>query len=245
MKKFKTALIALTLILILAPVVQSCLDDDDDGYLAIATFRTTENDDPYFTLDNGDKMYPQRGGYSNLDNGQRVYVYFDIIEEKKEANEYQIEVKAIEKILTKDLFVMDEETVDSIGDDKINITGLWFGDGYLNVRFQFAGTRNPSKLHMVNLVYNEIEGANESEAGYISLEFRHNAYEDYESEILNGIVSFKGPFTEEDVKGLKIRYKSIYDGVKHVKIDFKTAEGSDRGFTSNSGSAITATSIAY
>ena len=243
MKKLKTSFLFLTLTLILAPFVQSCLDDNDDYYLAIATFRTTESNDNYFTLANGDKMYPQRTNFSNMEDGQRVYIYFDILDEKVNGYEYNIEVKAIEKILTKALFVMDEETADSIGDDKININNIWFGDGYLNIKFQFHGTQNPTKLHMVNLVRNEIEGATkEEEAGYVSLEFRHNAFDDNQTEVLNGIVSFKGPFTEEGMKGLKIRYNSIYEGVKYVKIDFD--ELAERGF-SNSGTAITGSSIAY
>lgn len=239
MKKFKTAFLALTLTLILTPFLQSCLDDNDDYYLAIATYRTTENSDSYFVLDNGKTMYPQHT-YSSLEDGQRVHVYFDILDEKVSGYDYNIKVRGVEKILTKKVFIMDEETVDSIGDDKINITGLWFGDGYLNITFTFKGTPNPTKLHMVNLVRNEIDGANENEeAGYISLEFRHNAYEDYEAENLNGIVSFKGPFTEEDMKGLKIRYKSIYDGIKYTKIDFKEEEKT--GISSGSGTTTTGT----
>lgn len=221
MKKLKTLFLFLILTLISAPFLQSCLDDNDVVYyLAIATIRTTEGNDRYFTLDDGEKMHSQQTTFGTLEDGQRVYVYFDMLDEKVDGYEYNITVKGIEKILTKERFVMDEETVDSIGDDKINITQIWFGDGYLNIKFQFRGTRNPEKLHMVNLVQNTIKEANEEEEGYISLEFRHNAYSDRRTEVLNGIVSFKGPFTAEDMKGLKVRYNSIYDGVKHVKIDF-------------------------
>lgn len=221
MKKYRKYYLALTLLLLLAPVVQSCLDDDDNYYLAIATFRVSADEDPYFVLDEGEKMFPDNGTYSKLEDGQRVHVYFDILEEKVNGRDYKIHVRGLEKVLTKDLFTMDEETVDSIGDDKINIHGMWFGDGYLNIQFKFYGSRNPSQLHMVNLVRNTIEGANENEEeGYLSLEFRHNAYDDYDAEILPGIVSFKGPFAEEGIKGLKIRYKSIYDGIQYKKIDF-------------------------
>ena len=231
MKTFKTTLLALTLTLVFAPLVQSCLHDNDDYYLAIATFRTTKDNDYYFTLDNGETMYAQQPTHSKLEDGQRVYVYFDILDEKVSGYDYNIEVEGIVKILTKDVIAMDETTADSIGDDKVNITALWFGDGYLNVKFQFEGTRNPTDLHMVNLVRNDIEGANDNEeAGYIGLEFRHNAFDDYEAEVLNGIVSFKGPFTEKEMKGLKIRYRSIYDGVKYIKIDFKEDEKPTAGF---------------
>lgn len=226
MKKLKTFFLFLILTLISVPFFQSCLDDNPDNYLAIATIRTAADNDRYFTLDDGEKMHPRQTTFGSLEDGQRVYVYFDILNEKIDGYAYNIDVKGIEKILTKERFVMDKETADSIGDDKINITSIWFGDGYLNMRFQFLGTHNPTKLHMVNLVQNTIEGANQEEEGYINFEFRHNAYEDRRTEILNGIVSFKGPFTEENMKGLKVRYNSISNGVKHVKIDFaKESEG--------------------
>jgi hypothetical protein len=218
---------ALFLFLAMTPaLLQSCLNDNDNYYLAIATFRTAENQGGYFTLDDGGKMLPQRPASGGLDNGQRVYVYFDILDGKTDGYRYTIEVKGIEKILTKDLFVMDEQTADSIGDDKIDITGIWLGDGYLNINFQFPGTGNPAKLHMVNLVRNTIEGANgDDEEGYLSLEFRHNAFDDHQAALLNGIASFKGPFTGEGLKGLKVRYNSIHNGVKHVKVDLVPPPG--------------------
>jgi hypothetical protein len=243
MKKFKTSFLFLILTLISVPFFQSCLDDNDNYYLAIATFRTTESNDHYFTLNDGEKMHPQQTSFGKLENGQRVYVYFDILDEKIDGYKYNIDVKGIEKILTKELFVMNEESVDSIGDDKINITGIWFGDDYLNINFQFLGTRNPTKLHMVNLVRNDIKEANEEEEGYINLEFRHNAFDDYQAVVLNGIVSFKGPFTKEGMKGLKVRYNSLHDGIKHVKIDF-TQKLSEPGFSANS-TAVAGTSVAY
>ncbi|MDR0657407.1 MAG: NigD-like protein [Mediterranea sp.] len=244
MKKFKISFLLLILTSILTPFLQSCLDDNDNYYLAMATFRTTEGHDNYFTLDDGEKMYPQQTTFGKLEDGQRVYIYFDILDENVNGYKYNIKVRGIEKILTKELFVMNEETADSIGDDKINITSIWFGDDYLNIRFQFLGTRNPAELHMINLVRNDMEGADEEEEeGYIGLEFRHNAFDDHQRVILNGIVSFKGPFTKEGMKGLKVRYNSIDDGVKYAKIDF-TKESAEQNF-STSSATTTGTSIAY
>ncbi|MDR3119208.1 MAG: NigD-like protein [Mediterranea sp.] len=223
MKKFKASFLVLILALTPLMLLQSCLNDNDNYYLAIATFRAAENHGGYyFTLDDGQKMYPQQPSSGGMEDGQRVYVYFDILDEKTDGYKYTIEVKGIEKILTKELFVMDEQTADSIGDDKIDITGIWLGDGYLNIRFQFSGAHYPAKPHMVNLVRNDIEGANEEadEEGYLSLEFRHNAFDDSQTALLNGIASFKGPFIEKDLKGLKVRYNSINNGIKHVKVDF-------------------------
>lgn len=241
MKKFKTSFLFLILALIPVPFLQSCLDDNDNSYLAIATFRTTEGG-AYFTLDDGEKMLPQQASPGLLEDGQRVYVHFDLLDEKTDGYKYTIAVKGIEKILTKALFVMNEETADSIGDDRINIRSIWFGDDYLNLTFQFPGTHNPAQLHIVNLVRNTIEGAGEAEEGYLPLEFRHNAFGDPQRVMLNGIVSFKGPFAQEGMKGLKIRYNSMYDGVRYVKIDFAKEPGG-RSFPADP--AVTDAPVAY
>lgn len=221
MKRFRTTLLALTLTLILTPLLQSCLDDDDNYYVTIATFRTNEDVGNYFTMDNGKTLHTQQV-ISSLEDGQRVNISFDILEEDVNGYDYTIKVRGLEKILTKPTITMTEETADSIGDDKINIIGIWLGDGYLNINYQFIGSRYSTKPHMINLVNNQIEGTDEeSEEGYLSLEFRHNAYGDNSGDVLNGIVSFKGPFKEEDLSGLKVRYNSIYNGVKYTKIDFE------------------------
>lgn len=223
MKRFKTFFPALILALIFTPLIQSCLDDNDNHYLVIATFRITDNEQPYFVLDEGETMYPENGVYAKLEEGQRVYVIFDIISENTNGYDYQITVQGIEKILTKETFVMTAETADSIGDDRIDITNMWFGDDYLNIKFRYKGTRNSSKPHMVNLIYNNVEVDNKTtlEDDYINLEFRHNSYEDKGEDVLDGIVSFKGPFTKDEYKGLNIRYRSIYEDIQYKNIDFK------------------------
>lgn len=242
MKRLNTAFLFLALIFI--PSLQSCLDDDDKYYLALATFRVAEDEHPYFVLDDGETMYPNNRLFKKIEDGQRVYVHFDILKEEVEGYDYHIEIRGIVEVLTKDVIVMTDETSNNIGDDPINITGAWFGDGYLNVEFVFMGTSSPEERHMVNLVHNNTTGANDenTEEGFINLEFRHNAYEDQPLERLRGIVAFKGPFGDEEDKGLIIRYNSIYDGVKYLKINFTS--DSERSSLNRNISTLD-TSIAY
>ena len=56
----KLNFIAATMILVLTPFLQSCLDDDGPSYsdLTIATLKATDADSYYFGLDSGRKMYP-------------------------------------------------------------------------------------------------------------------------------------------------------------------------------------------
>lgn len=90
MKKQRTIFTAFMLLFIAMPMLQSCLDNDwDNQYpslFAIGTIKVIEENDYYFTLDEGSKLYP--GDTTALYNytvvdGQRAFVYFDELSEKK------------------------------------------------------------------------------------------------------------------------------------------------------------------
>lgn len=225
----KLNLFALTVMLVLLPFFQSCLDDDDTVYpdFTIATLKQiAETDDYYFGLDSGRKMFP--GDDSAIRNfpitdGKRVFVWFHQLEEQKQGYDYNVQVVRLDSILTKDIIPLTVETADSIGDDRINMTYYWVAQGYLNMEFQYYGSHNPEKKHMLNLIY-DVDKDLVDEEGYINLEFRHNAYNDKGGTLGEGIVSFKLDkiATEmETAKGLKIRVNSLYDNVIYKKINFK------------------------
>ena len=237
----KLNLFAVTVILALVPFLQSCLDDDDAVYsdFTIATLRQIDDtDDYYFGLDSGRKMYP--GDDSAIRNypivdGKRVFVWFHQFEEQVPGYDYNIQVVRMDSILTKDIIPLTAETADSIGDNRINMTYHWIAQGYLTMEFQYRGTSNPNKKHMLNLVYDTDKDLIDEE-GYINLEFRHNAYDDDEGRIGDGIVSFKLDKIAEEMKtakGLKIRVNTIYDNVIYKKIDLEKQSKSSQIPTAN------------
>lgn len=229
MKKLK--FIALAAILTLIPALQSCLDDNDSNYpsLAITTIRTLEGVEHgyYFGLDDNSKLYP--GDTTAIHNyavtdGQRAFVYFNFLDEPKTGYDYNVKVEQIIDILTKDIIDLTEENAEDIGDNKINATNLWITQGYLNIEFKYFGTNNPDKKHFLNLVRNTLITEQNGEEGYISLEFRHNIKGDSPDDPNEGYVSFKlDKIAEEmkDAKGLIVRVKTLYDGERFYKIDFK------------------------
>lgn len=243
MKKMRLGWIALVAMMFFMPLVQSCddfLDSDsplhDADKVTIATILSvSDNEDEfYFLLDGGQKLYP--GDLSGISrnykwvNGQRVFVYCDLLDEKVEGYDYNGKIIHIENILTKGVIPMTEETADSIGDNKININYAWYGGEHLNIEFQYLGTRSPSKLHMVNLARDDIDGVHVDESGeYIVLEFRHNAHNDYPEEVLTGIVSFRPPFSESETdkpfKGIKLRVNTINEGVRYTTVSFEQNTG--------------------
>lgn len=232
MKKLK--FIALAIVLTLTPTLQSCLDDNDSDYpsIAISTIRTLEGVENgyYFGLDDNKKLYP--GDTTAVHNypivdGQRAFVYFYYLDEAKAGYDYNVQVKQITNILTKDIIDLTEENAEKIGDDRINAPFLWIAQGYLNIEFQYYGTHTPDKKHFLNLVRNTTTDKNDEE-GYISLEFRHNAEGDSPTHPGYGCVSFKLDNIAEEMKeakGVKVRVRTLYDGEVFSKIDFKKEDG--------------------
>lgn len=249
MKRLK--LIAATLLLLLVPFLQSCLDDDCNGFdcfpedteLGIATIHLTDENSTneyYFTLDNGKTVYPAIKKYNDskkIIEGQRAFIYIKTIDnnspEAVEGYDLNAELFYIETILTKPIIPLTKKTADSIGDDRINMTHHWVAQGYLTMEFQYYGTHNPNQKHMLNLVDNENTELVDEE-GYINLEFRHNAYDDGKADLGEGLVSFKLDKVAKEMetaKGLKIRVNTIYDGIKYYKIDFEKDTRSNEAMT--------------
>ena len=162
MKKFKFIAFIFA-IMTTMPILQSCLDDDDNSsdLLAISTINMISQDSKefYFTLDDGKKMYPSNSqGWNNEDwvEGQRAFVIFNELEEPVNGYDLNIQVKGINPILTKDIVTMGEDDNDEekIGDDKINTTYMWINkdNKYLTIEFQYYGTHSEDKKHFLNLV---------------------------------------------------------------------------------------------
>ena len=229
MKKLRTTLAAFVLLLIAMPVLQSCLDDwndDERSSLTIGTVRIIDGKDYYFALDEGTRMFPgdtaQVNNYT-LVEGQRAFVYFNLLDEKVDGYDYNAKINHVENILTKDIYFMPAEKADSIGDDRINITNMWITGNYLNIQYQLYHSNSNDKKHMLNLIVNETSDGKNDKEGYVTLEFRQNAYDDEPLMPGQGLVSFKLDKIEEQIegkKGLNIRVRTLYDGIKNYKVQF-------------------------
>lgn len=231
MKKQKMTFVTLMLIFLTTPMLQSCLNDWNNDYntlFAIGTVEVIEGKDYYFALDEGSKLYPSDTSYVHnyaVVDGQRAFIYFSKLDEELPGYDYNAQINHIENILTKDIYFMPAEKADSIGDDRINATDFWITGDYLNIKYQFYHSNNQEKKHMLNLVVNEASSSESDKPEYLSLEFRHNAYNDSQLQLGTGMVSFKLDNIAglmEGKKGLTIRTKSLYDGERFTTVDFKT-----------------------
>ena len=88
------------------------------------------------------------------------------------------------------------------------------------------GTHSEDKKHFLNLVINNKEAepaADDANDEYIDLEFRHNDEGDTADRLGEGYISFKLDKIEEQIegkKGLNIRVRTLYDGIKNYKVQF-------------------------
>mgnify|MGYP005929920619 FL=1 len=236
MRKFK--LVTFTLILALMPILQSCLDNEDNDYwvtcppggvLAIGTMKIPNADTPrdfFIALDNGNNVFPAdtadiRNWKYTVAEGQRVFVGYVKMEGEEKPGYENGKIFTIEDILTKDIIPLTEATADSIGDDRINVTAHALTKDYLTIEYQYLGSMDENKKHMLNLVQNEITGPVEDD-GYICLEFRHNAFDDSPSKLGSSLVSFKLANIADllpTAKGIKLRVNTIYDNIQYITID--------------------------
>ena len=204
MKKFKFIAFFIA-VMTTMPILQSCLDDDSSSdSLVIGTINLISPDskDFYFTLDDGKTMFPSNGnGWISDKNkdGQRAFVIFKELEEPVKGYDYNIQVREIKEILTKEIVTMGEgeNTEEKIGDDKINSTYMWITQDkkYLTIEFQYYGTHSEDKKHFLNLVINDNE---------VYISFKLDKIQD----------QMKGK------KGLRIRVKTLYNGEKFYEVKF-------------------------
>lgn len=231
MSKLKSIWATCLVAVLTLTTMQSCLDDDWNkdypSYFAIGTLKVIEGNDYYFALDEGSKLYPGDTTFIHnyiIRDGQRAFVYFDKLDEKKEGYGYNAQIKRIENILTKDVYVMPADKNDSIGNDRINlIEPMWIADNYLNIKYQLYHSNNDDKKHMLNLVVDEKELGATAHPEYLMMELRHNAFDDSPAMMSSGLVSFKLDSISDLLqgkKGLLIRYNSIYDGNREVVFKF-------------------------
>lgn len=230
MKKLRFYSVVFTFALLIIPMLQSCLNDDDENRgtrFTIGTIEVIGEKEYFFNLDDGDKMYPSDTTYIHnytVENNQRVFIHFLPLEEDIPGYDYNVKLIQLENILTKDIIPLTEETADSIGNDRINATSLWITGNYLNIEHQFFHSNNPDKKHMLNLVINETAETPDPEDEYFTLEFRRNAYNDEQRTPGWGIVSFRLDKIAKQLtgkKGLKIIVNTIYDGKQTYTIDLK------------------------
>lgn len=207
----------------------SCENDNDGDYytgIALVSIIPTENG-YYFRQDNGESIYPSVNfvsGYELPQKDQRAFIYYSLLETEQPGYDYSIKLFGIENILTKEILIVDsQEELEKIGNDPINITKAWMGDGYINIWFQFPFTSG-SEPHYINLIQNKLVTSTSDNEDGIILEFRHNAYGDTNNIIHEGLAAFKvKDLLNPNIKKIFLKTKTLSDNLIYYEINISKA----------------------
>lgn len=204
--------VAIPFILFLTVLYGAFSCKDSEGY-SLGDFRVdiataiVDNKGFSLVLDDGTLLWPAASKtHYTPENGQRVFVNYTVISDKRDGYDHFIRINDMWRILTKNIVTLTAQNSDSIGNDPIKVNEMWIGSDYLNIDFMFA--YGGGKPNLINLVSNTLSSETTPDA--IDLEFRNNAHKNYGTRLTQGFVSF-------NIKSLQ---RSDADSVKlviHVK----------------------------
>ena len=103
----------------------------------------------------------------------RSLVVCDVLNKTKggESNEYDVRLKRITDVLTKNIIPTGTEPSEELkNDDPINVEDIWLSGGYVNLYILFPIKPGSGTIHYINLVQKET-----TEAGVYVFHLQHNA----------------------------------------------------------------------
>ncbi|HIZ87860.1 MAG TPA: hypothetical protein IAC03_06870 [Candidatus Coprenecus pullistercoris] len=211
MKKNIILTIALTAAAALTTV--SCKIQHENYYSAYMTAVCEGSNDAisYLVTDDSIKVIPRNWPsiLISLKQDQRISAVYTVPD--GESNPLSAEFYSV-SILPQDSIVLTSQP-DTLGDDPIDIAGIWqsggiYGAGrFLTVSFLID---DGGSKHTVTLAEDTALSSNPDADGYYHLVLKHNAFNDYPTHRINGILTF--PLEEKytaGIKGLKVTYLPI------------------------------------
>lgn len=204
---------------------------DNDGYslgefrISPATVKVTSPGTYYLLLDNGDKLWPaaQEFPYKPATD-LRVWANYTLLSDELDGFDHYVKVNALTKILTKDAINITNAQEDSIGNDKVRITDVWFAEKYITIIFSCYS--HPGGVHFLNLVHNTDVTYAEDDKVY--LEFRQNDFDVPQTTSMRGSVSFdvsKFLPADKNEVAFVITYND-FEGVKKYELKVTKKNGS-------------------
>ncbi|MDR2809545.1 MAG: NigD-like protein [Tannerellaceae bacterium] len=206
----------------------SCMNDDNsyslgDMWMSIATARPLSDNTFYITLDDSTTLWPAAPLYIYYqpDKPQRVQINYTVLGDNYQGYDHVIKLNRIDTILTKSIAEnMGEDNDSAYGNDPVEISGIWIGDGFLNILFKAYFSGNVK--HSVNLIQ-----TGTVDAPY-EVEFRHNACRDHSSYLRYGIVAFD--LSQIDTKGKNVTLTikvNTFNGVKEIEKKYNSGENTE------------------
>ena len=143
-----------------AAIFTSCNDSDGDypRLSAFASVKPLENNDFYVVLDDGKTVYPgdkSRIGSYKAEEGQRVVIYFNLLNNKVEGYDYNMALYYIQDIYSGGTKVVTtQEELDELPDENTSYIDHRANRNYLNLCIGFNAT--DLTKHTFLLVRNDV-----------------------------------------------------------------------------------------
>ncbi|MFO7369172.1 MAG: NigD-like C-terminal domain-containing protein [Bacteroidales bacterium] len=182
MKKYRLILAAF----FIAILVVGCKQEEDITYYQTLGVLQKTEDSTIIEADNNSRLLIENSSNlpATVKDDDRVFLYFSINDGPLPSGiDHLIDIYSIEKVPVKPVFEITSYDEDSIGNDPLNVSGLWVAKDYLNLNFVFLGG---TKTHLINLV----KYPGELSSDTIDLEIRHNDQDDNATNNLAGFLSF-------------------------------------------------------
>lgn len=219
----------LAVILMAAPALTSC-DDDDDKYIpycpgvanGMVTVKTADDSSVYLQLDDSTTLYPLNMTEHPFGGKQvRAFVSFNTTTQKTAGYTYSVTVNWIDSVLTKPTVeTLGSRNDEVYGSDPVEIIKGFptvCEDNYLTLAIASVWGKKQVK-HFINLV----TGVNPDDP--YEVELRQNAYGDTIGHTSGTTVAFslaKLPPTGGKTVKLKVRYQS-FTGEKTAEFDYRS-----------------------
>lgn len=197
----------------IAVLVVGCKQEEDITYYQTLGVLQKTEDSTIVEADNNTRLLVENSSNlpSTVKDDDRVFLYFSFNDGPVPAGiDHLIDIYSIEKVPVKPVFEMITYAEDSIGNDPLDVSGLWVAKDFMNLNFLFYGG---TKTHLINLV----KYPGELSSDTIDLEIRHNDQDDNGSSYLAGFMSF-------DISSLQV------EGKDSVTLCLKAKEYDNRIF---------------
>lgn len=209
MKKYRLIVAAFCV----AVLVVGCKQEEDITYYTTLGLLQKTEDSTIIEADNSTRLLVENSSSlpATVKDDDRVFLYFSLNDGPVPAGiDHLIDIYSIEKVPVKPVFEMITYAEDSIGNDPLDVSGLWVAKDFMNLNFLFYGG---TKTHLINLV----KYPGELSSDTIDLEIRHNDQDDNGSSYLAGFMSF-------DISSLQV------EGKDSVTLCLKAKEYDNRIF---------------
>lgn len=209
--------------------LQSCDDSDSEPtYASLVTAVVPEGGKVSFKTDNKKTLHVGESNLGALDikDGDRAIIRFSYLKETVEGYNYNIKLRGLSAILTKDIKDLTEDNKDEIGNDKLLLLkdNSSLVEGYFNAQIRFPLGEESAK---VNLVVNKITPVDDDQYTVLELRLNNNGVTT-SNNYGGGVVCFKlGDLDPVNTgkKGIKIRVNTINeDEVQEYTFDKSTED---------------------